>query len=83
MTELYVYYKAPRANAELVRKTVARFPEVRLLVRDDESNETQTWMEIHTGPHAEASERELAEALKGLIAGQRHVERFRVSPSAN
>jgi hypothetical protein len=77
MIELYVYYKASRANAELVRKAVAQFPEVRLLVRADEASATQTWMEIHTGPSAEARERELAVALKGLIAGERHVERFR------
>ena len=77
MIELYVYYKAPRANADLVRKAVERFPEVRLLMRADEDDETQTWMEIHAGPHAEASERALAEALKDLVTGQRHVERFR------
>ncbi len=77
MTELYVYYKAARASAELVREAVAQFPAVRLLARADEDGESQTWMEIHTGPDAGTSERELADALKDVIAGERHVERFR------
>ena len=76
MTEFYVYYKAAPANGDLVRKALARFPAVRLLLREDDGGGQQTWMEIHQGPQAAASEREAAEALKGLIDGQRHVERF-------
>ena len=70
--ELYVYYKAPRELAERVRQTVAQFPNVRLLLRDD----GLTWMEIHSGEQAEATERQLAEAMAEWLTAQRHVERF-------
>ena len=74
--ELYVYYKAPRELAERVRQTVAQFPSVRLLLRDDGVSDQQTWMEIHSGEQAEATERQLAEAMADWLTTPRHVERF-------
>ena len=70
--ELYVYYKAPRELAERVKQTVAQCPGVRLLLRDD----GLTWMEIHSGANAEATEAQLAEAMAGWLPAPRHVERF-------
>jgi len=76
--ELYVYYKLARRDAKRLREIAARFPQVRLLLKDDgSSSDPPTWMEIHTGPLAETGERAMAAALEGLIAGTRHVERFR------
>ena len=74
--ELYVYYKLARRDAARLREIAARFPQVRLLLKDD-AGDPPTWMEIHTGPLAEAGERAMAAALAGLIVGTRHVERFR------
>lgn len=75
--ELYVYYKLARVDAARLREIAARFPQVRLLVKDGADVDPPTWMEIHTGPLAEAGERAMAAALAGLIVGARHVERFR------
>ncbi|MBV8501198.1 MAG: DUF4936 family protein [Paucibacter sp.] len=75
MTELYVYYKLESRHTARLREIAARFPEVRLLRKDGDA-QPPTWMEIHIGPQAEASERALAQALAGLISGPRHVERF-------
>jgi hypothetical protein len=77
VSELYVYYRLESRHAGRLREIAARFPQVRLLRRQDEGDrEPPTWMEIHAGPQAEASERALAEALAGLVSGPRHVERF-------
>ena len=70
--ELYVYYKAPRELAERVKQAVAQYPSVRLLLRDD----GVTWMEIHSGPYAEATEAQLAEAMADWLTSPRHAERF-------
>jgi len=74
--ELYVYYKAPREWADRVRQAVAQCPGVRLLLRED----GETWMEIHCGERAEATERELSAAMSIWLPGPRHVERFRPVP---
>jgi hypothetical protein len=76
MTELYVYYKVERSKALQVRATLERFPDVRLLLREDEDGALQTWMEIHAGPLAQASEQAVAQAIAPLLSGARHVERF-------
>ena len=73
--ELYVYYKADRAFAAQVREAAGRFAGVRLLLRDD-AGEQQTWMEVHSGPHAQQTEQALAKAVAGWVIGERHVERF-------
>ena len=75
-TELYVYYKAPRELAERVKQTVAQCAGVRLLLRDD----GVTWMEIHSGETAEATQAELAEAMASWLPAPRHVERFATPP---
>ena len=76
MSELYVYYKLEDLHAARLREVAARFPQVRLL-RKEGAGEPPTWMEIHTGPQAVATEQAMAEALREVIHGQRHVERFK------
>ncbi|MDY0745661.1 DUF4936 family protein [Paucibacter sp. R3-3] len=72
-TELYVYYKVAPAQARAIKAVLQAWPQVRLLRR---AGEPETWMEIHTGPDAEASVQALAALLAPHITGPRHVERF-------
>jgi len=72
-TELYVYYKVASVQVEAVKTVLRDWPQVRLLCR---AGEPETWMEIHTGPEAEASAQALAALLEPHITGPRHLERF-------
>ena len=72
-TELYVYYKVEPAQVDAIKTVLRAWPQVRLLRR---AGEPETWMEIHTGPDAEASAQALAVLLAPHIAGPRHLERF-------
>ncbi len=74
MSELYVYYKVRRADADALRAALKAFPSVRVLVRADETADPQTWMEVHTD---EARERAVANAVADLVVGERHMERFK------
>lgn len=74
MSELYVYYKV--ADVAAARAVIEAWPAVPVLRRSDETAGPPTWMEIHRGPDAEATERLLAAALTPYLAGLRHVERF-------
>ena len=71
--ELYVYYKVAPAQVAAIKPVLQAWPQVRLLRR---TGEPETWMEIHTGPGAEASAQALAALLAPHITGPRHVERF-------
>lgn len=75
-TELYVYYKVASAQAKAIKKVMRAWPQVRLLRRGGEPGELETWMEIHTGPDAEASAQALGPLLAPHITGPRHLERF-------
>ncbi|WP_077037560.1 DUF4936 family protein [Pelomonas sp. KK5] len=76
MIEIYVYYKVAPARVEALHAVLRAWPQVRLMRRDGELGELQTWMEVHTGPDAERT----AAALDGLVGpfveGSRQVERF-------
>ncbi len=74
--ELYVYYKIAPAQVAAALAVFEDWPAVKLLKRADQADSLQTWMEIHRGPEAEASERSLAALLAPFITGPRHVERF-------
>ena len=74
VTELYVYYKVRRADADALHAALRGFvAAMRLLRRADESGELQTWMEIHTNETTEAA---AAAAVAHLVVGSRHIERF-------
>ena len=77
VTELYVYYRIAPAQMAGALAVFEAWPDVQLLKRADEAAAPeQTWMEIHRGPDAEASERSLALLLAAFVTGPRHVERF-------
>ena len=76
MIELYVYYKVSPADAQAALGAFEAWPGVQLLKRAEEGGDLQTWMEIHRGEDAAASEQALAARLRPYIHGSRHVERF-------
>ncbi len=80
--EVYVYYKVADAHLDAAllafEQALAdlRGPHPRLLRREESVAGMQTWMEIHSGEHAQADEQRLAVAMTPYLSGARHVERF-------
>jgi hypothetical protein len=80
LLELYVYYRVDAAQAEAALRAFDQaglgLSGPRLLRREHESTDQQTWMEIHCGAQAQESEARLAAVLAPYISGTRHIERF-------